>query len=174
MLLHGRLSAAERAEVRAALDSEDASPTVLPAIDKVAGEGFDAARLDCLFLTSPFRFKGKSIQQVGRVMRELETGKTDVEVHDYVDVEVSRLESMHHHRRRVLARRGFTTRTATEPSAAEGSTPQDSPVPIQKPHPGKPTVAEVRSWARDNGHAVPDRGRLRADIWTAWHAAHPT
>ncbi|MDI3418809.1 TOTE conflict system archaeo-eukaryotic primase domain-containing protein [Streptomyces luteolus] len=174
MLLHGRLSAAERAEVRAALDSEDASPTVLLAIDKVAGEGFDAARLDCLFLTSPFRFKGKSIQQVGRVIRELETGKTDVEVHDYVDVEVSRLESMHHHRRRVLARRGFTTRTSTEPSVAQGSTPQDSPVPIQKPHPGKPTVAEVRAWARDNGHAVPDRGRLRADIWTAWHAAHPT
>ncbi|WUG92873.1 hypothetical protein OHB29_07435 [Streptomyces violaceus] len=66
MLLHGRLSAAERAEVRAALDSQDTGPTVLLAIDKVAGEGFDAARLDCLFLTSPFRFKGKSIQHPRR------------------------------------------------------------------------------------------------------------
>ncbi|WP_455567478.1 Lsr2 family DNA-binding protein [Streptomyces atratus] len=45
---------------------------------------------------------------------------------------------------------------------------------MQKPHGGKPTVAEVRSWARDNGHTVPARGRLRAGIWTAWHAAHPT
>ncbi|MBP5940143.1 hypothetical protein F3K43_32320 [Streptomyces sp. LBUM 1476] len=33
---------------------------------------------------------------------------------------------------------------------------------------------EVRSWARRNGHPVPDRGRLRADIWAAWHAAHQT
>ncbi|MFG2625450.1 histone-like nucleoid-structuring protein Lsr2 [Streptomyces sp. NPDC048473] len=73
-----------------------------------------------------------------------------------------------------MARRGFTTRTATDPSAARGSTPQDDTSPIQKPHGGKPTVAEVRSWARDNGHTVPARGRLRADIWTAWHAAHPT
>ncbi|MEU2915890.1 DEAD/DEAH box helicase family protein [Streptomyces massasporeus] len=173
MLLHGRLSAAERAEVRTALDSQDTGPTVLLAIDKVAGEGFDAARLDCLFLTSPFRFKGKSIQQVGRVMRELETGKTDVEVHDYVDVAVSRLESMHHHRRRVLARRGFTTRTATGPSATKVPTPQDDAPPVRDLPEGKPTVAEVRSWARDNGHTVPDRGRLRADIWAAWHTAHP-
>ncbi|MGW9028605.1 Lsr2 family DNA-binding protein [Streptomyces sp. NPDC055722] len=45
---------------------------------------------------------------------------------------------------------------------------------MQNLHSGKPTLAEVRSWARDNGHAVPGRGRLRADIWTAWHAAHPT
>ncbi|MDX3380186.1 Lsr2 family protein [Streptomyces niveiscabiei] len=80
---------------------------------------------------------------------------------------------MHHHRRRVLARRGFTTRIATGPDATHGSTPQDAPSPVEKPHAGKPTVAEVRSWARDNGHTVPGRGRLRADIWTAWHAAHP-
>lgn len=64
--LYGELAAdaAERAEVRTALDSENAGPTALLAIDKVAGEGFDAARLNGLSLTSPFRFKGK-IQQVG-------------------------------------------------------------------------------------------------------------
>ncbi|MEV6671059.1 histone-like nucleoid-structuring protein Lsr2 [Streptomyces sp. NPDC051162] len=48
-----------------------------------------------------------------------------------------------------------------------------SPVP-HRSHSEKPTIAEVRAWARDNGHAIPNRGRLRADIWTAWHAVHPT
>ncbi|MER5539993.1 Lsr2 family DNA-binding protein [Streptomyces mirabilis] len=37
-----------------------------------------------------------------------------------------------------------------------------------------PRLAEVRSWAHSNGHTVAERGRVRADIWTAWHAAHPT
>ena len=31
-----------------------------------------------------------------------------------------------------------------------------------------PTTAEVRSWARANGVAVPDRGRLRPEIHQAW------
>lgn len=35
-----------------------------------------------------------------------------------------------------------------------------------------PTTAEVRSWARATGLAVPDRGRLRPDIWQAWHDAN--
>ncbi|MET8454391.1 histone-like nucleoid-structuring protein Lsr2 [Streptomyces sp. NPDC005209] len=36
-----------------------------------------------------------------------------------------------------------------------------------------PNVAEVRAWARDQGMDVPPRGRLRAEIWDAWHATHP-
>lgn len=39
--------------------------------------------------------------------------------------------------------------------------------------PSGPTTAEVRSWARGAGLSVPDRGRLRPEIWTAWHEAHP-
>lgn len=38
----------------------------------------------------------------------------------------------------------------------------------------EPATSEVRAWARSTGLAVPDRGRLRPDIWAAWHAAHPT
>jgi adenine-specific DNA-methyltransferase len=30
----------------------------------------------------------------------------------------------------------------------------------------------VRAWARANSIPVPDRGRLRPDVWDAWHAAH--
>ncbi|MDW4910654.1 histone-like nucleoid-structuring protein Lsr2 [Streptomyces sp. ADMS] len=33
-------------------------------------------------------------------------------------------------------------------------------------------MAEVRAWARERGMDVPCRGRLRAEVWEAWHAAH--
>ena len=36
----------------------------------------------------------------------------------------------------------------------------------------EPTTSEVRSWARAGGLSVPDRGRLRPEIWQAWHEAH--
>jgi ERCC4 domain len=34
-----------------------------------------------------------------------------------------------------------------------------------------PATAEVRAWARGQGIPVPDRGRLRPEIWDAWRAA---
>ncbi|HST83889.1 MAG TPA: ERCC4 domain-containing protein [Kineosporiaceae bacterium] len=36
----------------------------------------------------------------------------------------------------------------------------------------QPSTAEVRTWARQAGVAVPDRGRLRPEIWTAFREAH--
>ena len=36
----------------------------------------------------------------------------------------------------------------------------------------EPSTAEVRAWARAAGLAVPDRGRLRPDIWQAWRDAN--
>lgn len=38
----------------------------------------------------------------------------------------------------------------------------------------RPSTAEVRAWARATGLAVPDRGKLRPDIWNAWRSAHDT
>ena len=35
----------------------------------------------------------------------------------------------------------------------------------------EPTTSEVRGWARANGLVVPERGRLRPDIWQAWRDA---
>ncbi|MGH3856645.1 MAG: ERCC4 domain-containing protein [Pseudonocardiaceae bacterium] len=35
-----------------------------------------------------------------------------------------------------------------------------------------PSTAEVRAWARAHGIDVPDRGRLRPEIWQAWQQAH--
>jgi len=36
----------------------------------------------------------------------------------------------------------------------------------------EPNTAEVRAWAHSIGLSVPDRGRLRPEIWQAWHDAH--
>ena len=36
----------------------------------------------------------------------------------------------------------------------------------------QPSTAEVRAWARTAGLPVPDRGRLRPEIWQAWHDTH--
>jgi hypothetical protein len=34
------------------------------------------------------------------------------------------------------------------------------------------SAREIRDWARSNGHAVPDRGRIPADVRDAFEAAH--
>ena len=34
------------------------------------------------------------------------------------------------------------------------------------------SAADVRIWARENGHEVPERGRIPADIREAYDAAH--
>jgi hypothetical protein len=59
---------------------------------------------------------------------------------------------------------------ATEPGALArtGLVQGDLEVAPQAP---EPSTAEVRAWARVNGLDVPDRGRLRPDIWTAWRVA---
>ncbi len=41
----------------------------------------------------------------------------------------------------------------------------------QAPPAPEPTTAEVRAWARANGIDVPDRGKLRPQIWQQWRAA---
>ncbi|GAW48807.1 MULTISPECIES: histone-like nucleoid-structuring protein Lsr2 [unclassified Nocardioides] len=35
-----------------------------------------------------------------------------------------------------------------------------------------PSAAEIRDWARSNGHDVPDRGRVSAEVREAFAAAH--
>ena len=40
----------------------------------------------------------------------------------------------------------------------------------QAPEAPAPSTAEVRAWARAIGLAVPDRGKLRPEVWTAWRA----
>ena len=37
---------------------------------------------------------------------------------------------------------------------------------------GGTSAKEIRDWARSNGHKVPDRGRIPADVREAFEAAH--
>ncbi|HXW44308.1 MAG TPA: ERCC4 domain-containing protein [Streptosporangiaceae bacterium] len=46
-----------------------------------------------------------------------------------------------------------------------------APIPLQ-PLADQPSTAEVRTWARRSGIAVPDRGRLRPEVIAAWRQAH--
>lgn len=109
--LHGRFAAAERRGIRASLEEMGTKrqPFVLVAIDKIAGEGLDLPTLDTLFLTVPVSFKGRVIQQIGRITRGREGGSRPAVVHDYRDKNVPLLERMHSRRRRVMTKEGFAT-----------------------------------------------------------------
>lgn len=47
-----------------------------------------------------------------------------------------------------------------------------APATSTTPAAPEPTTSEVRAWARTNGITVPDRGRLRPEVWQAWRDAH--
>jgi len=49
----------------------------------------------------------------------------------------------------------------------EQAPPPAGPIP-----PVPASIAQVRQWAIDNGHTVAAKGRLRPELWTAFHAAH--
>ncbi|ADU01167.1 ERCC4 domain-containing protein [Mycolicibacterium gilvum] len=60
----------------------------------------------------------------------------------------------------------------TEAAALQRISPVRIDVAVQAPTNG-PSTADVRAWARSAGLPVPDRGRLRPEVWQAWRDAHP-
>ena len=62
-------------------------PLLIVATGKYVGEGFDVPRLDTLFLVMPFSWNGTLAQYAGRLHR-IYTGKSDVQIYDYVDIHV--------------------------------------------------------------------------------------
>lgn len=67
---------------------------VLLATGKFAGEGFDDARLDTLFLVMPISWKGTLHQYAGRLHRKYHA-KREVQIYDYVDEQVPILKRMY-------------------------------------------------------------------------------
>jgi superfamily II DNA or RNA helicase len=92
-VLRGGMSARERRAAEASLRAPENEERLILATGKYLGEGFDDARLDTLFITMPFSWKGTLAQYVGRLQRS-HAGKRDVVVYDYVDAEVPVLARM--------------------------------------------------------------------------------
>jgi hypothetical protein len=58
---------------------------------------------------------------------------------------------------------------------AEPRLPLPAPMPAGPRKPGRVipvSASQVRSWAKEHGIDVADRGRLRPEIWEQYHAAH--
>jgi len=86
-----------------------ADPLLVMTTVPFGGEGIDAPILDTVFLVGPISYPGLVIQAVGRAMRSYE-GKTQVVVHDYVDVEVPVLSAQYGRRRPAYRQTGFSQR----------------------------------------------------------------
>lgn len=88
-MLTGRLPAEERATVVEAVRNGEVG--VLISTLQLVGEGFDAAGLTTLFLTTPIKFSGRLRQVVGRILRPA-AGKQP-KVIDYIDEMVGVLKA---------------------------------------------------------------------------------
>lgn len=109
LVLRGGMGKKARAAVLESLSEPTPDGGVLLlATGSYLGEGFDCPALDTLFLAFPLAFKGRIVQYVGRVIRTHD-GKSDVQVHDYVDAAVPVLARMHAKRLPAYASLGFPT-----------------------------------------------------------------
>ncbi len=79
---------------------------VIVATGSFIGEGFDAPRLDTLFLAAPISWKGTLQQYAGRLHRLYE-GKKEVVIYDYIDIHVPMLERMYSKRLNGYASIGY-------------------------------------------------------------------
>lgn len=88
---------------------EDCRKVIL-ATGSYIGEGFDAPRLDTLFLTMPSSFKGKIVQYAGRLHR-YHKDKTNIRIYDYADKKVSVLERMFQRRLKTYKMLGYEVKS---------------------------------------------------------------
>ena len=71
-ILSGGLGKKERtAMLKAIQETPRDKDLIVVATGQYVGEGFDCPQLDTLFMAFPVAYKGKLIQYVGRIMREL-------------------------------------------------------------------------------------------------------
>ncbi len=96
-VLTGQLSTQERSAIVDALHRGEVK--ILVSTLQLVGEGFDAAGLTTLFLTTPIKFSGRLRQVIGRILRPA-TDKHP-RVIDYVDEQVGVLKNSARIRRKV-------------------------------------------------------------------------
>lgn len=108
MIMRGGIGSRALAEIRSKIaDATPADPLILLTTVPYGGEGFDAPIIDTVFLVGPISYPGLLVQAVGRALRRHES-KTDVIVHDYVDVRVPVLNAQYNRRRAAYRQMGFT------------------------------------------------------------------
>ena len=99
---------------------------VLLATGRFLGEGFDAARLDTLFLAMPISWRGTVAQYAGRLHR-LHEGKSEVRVFDYADLNVPMLSRMFDKRCASYEAVGYSILL---PASAVPGWPPEIPLPV--------------------------------------------
>lgn len=99
-------------QIRKVMEGIQEVPTgesfILLATGRYLGEGFDLPALNTLFLTFPISWKGTLTQYAGRLHRDYHL-KSEVQVYDYVDVEVPVLGKMHRKRLKGYAALGYSS-----------------------------------------------------------------
>ena len=121
IVMRGGMGKKARASASAEMQAQaSAGGLALLATGSFLGEGFDLPQLDTLFLAFPLAFKGRIVQYVGRVLRPM-SGKSRVEVHDYVDINVPVLARMQAKRLPAYRLTGFSDRQdGAKPAQGEG------------------------------------------------------
>lgn len=94
IVLRGKMGKKQREAIRAKIASiPDDQERVVIATGKLVGEGFDDSRLDTLFLVHPISWSGTLQQYAGRLHRN-HTNKEEVQIYDYIDLQVPMLMAM--------------------------------------------------------------------------------
>ncbi|WP_220271178.1 DEAD/DEAH box helicase [Paenibacillus prosopidis] len=110
IVLRGGMGRKQREAIRQKIAGiKDHEERVFIATGKLIGEGFDDARLDTLFLVHPVSWKGTLQQYAGRLHRSY-INKTEVQIYDYIDLQVPMLMSMYKkriHGYRAMGYKGF-------------------------------------------------------------------
>ncbi len=145
IVLRGGMRKREVEAVQARLAAIPAGETrLLLATGRYAGEGFDDAPLDTLFLTLPISWHGTIAQYVGRLHRLYE-GKREVRVYDYADLNVPMLARMFDRRCRGYETIGYAIQL---PGSAVPGWPAEVPLPVE-PEWKNRFAASVRRLVRD-------------------------
>ncbi|MNG03781.1 hypothetical protein D3C84_868760 [compost metagenome] len=95
IVLRGGMGKKQREALREQIEAlQENEERVFIATGKLIGEGFDNSRLDTLFLVHPISWRGSLQQYAGRLHR-VHQNKYDVQIYDYIDLQVPMLMAMY-------------------------------------------------------------------------------